>query len=194
MIHQPIFSIMIGISSFKNHQEESNKLTKFCLNLEKTKRKDVVTSWISKNTFNTLNSVDISKLENFKNINNFVYKEVDAFRKTINYPKPLKVSGGWINVYKKYDFQEYHHHSQHHLSAIYFLNSHETCAKLFFKSPISNYPNIPNPNQHMPFTWQDVRFKPVQGNLIIFPSYLNHCVEQQENNKTRISLAYNFDA
>jgi hypothetical protein len=77
MIHQPIFSIMIGISSFENHQKESDKLTKFCLDLEKTKRKDISTSWISKNTFNTLNTLNVSKDEKFKNINEFVYQEVE---------------------------------------------------------------------------------------------------------------------
>ena len=42
-------------------------------------------------------------------------------------------------------------------------------------------------------TWDKVLFKPAQGTLIIFPSWVRHCVERQENNGPRISLAYNFD-
>jgi len=193
MIHQPVFSTIISIASYENNEEEAEKLTPYCLNLEKTKRKDIRTDWISKNTFNTLGTLDIGKEDKFKDINNWVFEQVEIYRKTVGYLNPMKYQQGWFNVYKKYDFQEYHHHSKCFISAIYFLNSNENNAKVFFKSPTNMIVNRPNPNQGNPFTWDKVIYKPIQGNLIIFPAHLEHCVEQQENDDIRISLAYNFD-
>ena len=60
-------------------------------------------------------------------------------------------------------------------------------------SPIYDVANKPQSNENNPMTWDKVLFKPALGTLIIFPSWVRHCVERQENNGPRISLAYNFD-
>ena len=36
-------------------------------------------------------------------------------------------------------------------------------------------------------------YKPVPGSVIIFPASLEHCVERENSNITRITMAYNFN-
>jgi hypothetical protein len=51
---------------------------------------------------------------------------------------------GWFNIYKKNDYQEFHDHGEHSLSAVYFLKSDpKKDAKLIFKNPIPNSYNMP---------------------------------------------------
>ena len=41
-------------------------------------------------------------------------------------------------------------------------------------------------------TFERIHFEPVPGLLLIFRSYLEHCVEKQKSKEKRITLAYNF--
>jgi uncharacterized protein (TIGR02466 family) len=40
--------------------------------------------------------------------------------------------------------------------------------------------------------WREVHYKPIAGRLIMFPSWLNHCVDPNESNDIRISVSFNF--
>jgi uncharacterized protein (TIGR02466 family) len=193
MLTQPFFSVLISTNHYDKNKDLCKELSDYCLNIADEKKNDVATGWISSSTFNTLDLLNVVEEDKFKNINEWVLKKVNAHGKLIGYPE-LKAVSGWFNVYNKYDFQEFHTHSMHHLSCIYFLKSDaEKDAKVFFTSPIYDVANKPQSNENNPMTWDKVLFKPAQGTLIIFPSWVRHCVERQENNGPRISLAYNFD-
>jgi uncharacterized protein (TIGR02466 family) len=40
--------------------------------------------------------------------------------------------------------------------------------------------------------WREDNYKPKSGRLIMFPSWLNHCVDTNESNDIRISVSFNF--
>jgi len=193
MLTQPFFPVMITTDKYEKNEDLCKEVADYCIDTSKKRKKDIATGWISSSTFNTLDMLDILKEDKFKDLNKWVEKIVNAHGNLIGYSK-LKAVSGWFNVYYKYDFQEFHSHSMHHLSCIYFLKSNiEKDAKVFFASPIYDVAKKPQSNETNPITWDKVLFKPAQGTLIIFPSWLRHCVERQESDGPRISVAYNFD-
>lgn len=175
------------------HKDIINDVEKF-IEQAQIQNKNLKTNWISKDTFNTLNNIDINNVEEFRNLNTWVYEQVNIYRKLIGYETPVRPNGAWFNVYYKGNFQEYHAHYKHDISAIYFLKSNEKSAKTFFQSPLHDIAFKAPFNENVQMTHHEVSFLPIQGNLLIFPGYLKHCVEMHEQTETRISCAYNFNA
>ena len=193
MLTQPFFPVMISTDKYQENENLCKDAADYCIEISKKRKNDVTTGWISSSTFNTLDMVDVLDIKKFHNLNNWVRTKAIAHGKIMGY-KNLKAKSGWFNVYYKYDFQEFHSHAMHHVSCIYFLKSDpDKDARVFFASPIYDLPTKPHSNSNNPITWDKVIFTPAQGTLIIFPSWLRHCVERQESDGPRISVAYNFD-
>ena len=52
----------------------------------------------------------------------------------IKYQNKYRCKEGWFNIYKKYDYQEFHDHGKSTLSAVYFLKSNpKKSSKIYFK-------------------------------------------------------------
>ena len=47
-------------------------------------------------------------------------------------------------------------------------------------------------SQKNQFTGQSIRIEPVEGNIILFPSYLPHSVETNDHDEERISISFNI--
>jgi uncharacterized protein (TIGR02466 family) len=184
---------VIAESHNPKHKTILNSLKKFIKNSQ-IKNKNLKTNWISKDTFNTLHNIDINTVSEFKNLNTWVYQQVDIYKTLIGYVSPMKPNGAWFNVYYKNNFQEYHSHYEHDISAIYFLKSNNKSAKTFFQSPLHDIAFKAPFNENVQMTYHEISFLPIQGNLLIFPGYLKHCVEMHKQDETRISCAYNFNA
>jgi uncharacterized protein (TIGR02466 family) len=191
---QHIISPTVIAESYNpKHKTILNSLKKFIKNSQ-IKNKNLKTNWISKDTFNTLHNIDINTVSEFKNLNTWVYQQVDIYKTLIGYVSPMKPNGAWFNVYYKNNFQEYHSHYEHDISAIYFLKSNNKSAKTFFQSPLHDIAFKAPFNENVQMTYHEISFLPIQGNLLIFPGYLKHCVEMHKQDETRISCAYNFNA
>ena len=44
------------------------------------------------------------------------------------------------------------------------------------------------------FTGESIRIEPLEGNIILFPSYLPHSVETNNHDEERISISFNIIA
>lgn len=102
----------------------------------------------------------------------------------------LVLDNSWVNINKTGDFNKSHCHPLSSMSAVFYLKSQEDSGNIVFNNPTlaMHYP-INTKNKYF---WGTYRFSPVQGRLFVFPSYLEHLVEQNKNKEDRISLALNF--
>ena len=187
---EPIFPSALGISINENHDNQKDELIKYCFDQSKLIKKGG-DPWASK-VYNTCGTQDIINIHIFKDLNNWVFKEIGEFAKEIGFAgKNIVTNSSWFNIYTQHDYQEYHDHGGSDISAVYFLQSDEKDANLIFRS------NEPSGFKHVflknnPYTWKRFFVPPYPGRLITFKSHMQHCVEQQKSNKTRITLAYNF--
>ena len=195
MIEQ-IFPESVLVEEFKDHNKYAEKLSKKCFELEKTIKKGGE-GWLSKNTFNTMETWDLYYDKDFEPITKFIQEQVKVYCRYVGInigSVQIKPFLPWFNIYRKGDFQEFHHHSNTVLSAVYFLYGNENKgAKLFLKKSLND---MINPMQVQP-TFLNVdrlHYTPKPGKLVMFRGHVEHAVEQHEDDEPRISLAYNFYA
>jgi uncharacterized protein (TIGR02466 family) len=188
------YPTFIGCSEYSQHNLIKEQLIEECFYLEKNVKKGGK-DWVSDSTYNTLNSYNILKNKKFAELNSWVDSQVSEYLHNLKCKDKLKCVNGWFNIYKKHDYQEYHDHGEHSLSAVYFLKSNvEKSAKLFFKftNASSNIMDLTIDNNFL-ITCPVIFYKASPGTLLIFKSSLSHCVEKQQEDDTRISIAYNFN-
>ena len=187
-----LFPSVVAQDFFNEHSKVEKNLVNHIMKIKK-EVKGGGKNWISKDTYTTLNEYDIIKDDKFKVINDFVMNSISNYINDLNINYDFSCVSGWFNVYGKNDFQEYHNHVEHTLSAIYFLKSDENeNAKLYFKRPFASRSNDIKSDTNEIFDERHY-YKPVPGSIVVFPSSLEHCVEKENSNKTRITMAYNFN-
>ena len=114
---------------------------------------------------------------------------------SVSLSKEIYCAQGWFNSYEKYDYTEYHNHSPCIFSCVYFLNcEEETGAKLLIKNNndsggLANICKTPALTPVVSFMYHN----PFPGKLVIFPSYLDHAVQQKNTDNLRMTLAYNYN-
>jgi uncharacterized protein (TIGR02466 family) len=149
--------------------------------------------WLSNQTYNTSNGrYDLFNDNQFDLLNQWVTKQVAEYCDKLDIESDLlKNNGSWFNIYRKYDFQENHVHPTSVISAIYILVCPDDGARIFFNSPINGMYHVKKTVKTSAMVDQ-INCASIPGNLIIFPSYLNHAVERHESDQVRISMSYNF--
>ena len=77
MIEQ-IFPESVLVEEFKDHNKYAEKLSKKCFELEKTTKKGGE-GWLSKNTFNTMETWDLYYDKDFEPITKFIQEQVKVY-------------------------------------------------------------------------------------------------------------------
>ena len=101
----------------------------------------------------------------------------------------------WANVNPPGGYNRPHMHPNSLWSGVYYIKTPENCGELKIEDPKSvglmmspkrRAKNLPE------YALREVHYTPVSGKLIMFPSYLNHCVDINKSNDIRISVSFNF--
>jgi uncharacterized protein (TIGR02466 family) len=186
-----LFPNIVGYVDNENHNNIENKLYKKCLKIQKN---TVLggEEWISSSVYNTFGKYNIIKDKDFNILNKWVFNKIEEYSNLLNYKNKFLPLPAWFNIYNKYDYQEVHDHSPATLSAIYYLKGNkETCARTYFYSPSADGLQ-PEVTSGSILNSNKVWYETIPGRLLIFRSNLKHCVERQESEDVRVSIAYNF--
>ena len=100
---------------------------------------------------------------------------------------------GWYNIYSSSRYQEYHVHPNSIFSAVYFMKVGEDSQGLHIKRP-DNGGMIPpkNKKRDTPYNQEVIIAPPEERTVIIFRSYLEHCVPPSNLKTDRVTVALNF--
>ena len=109
--------------------------------------------------------------------------------------KNMHIQNLWINLNSTNSFNLTHTHPNSFLSGVFYVKVPENCGRLCFEHPC-------NTKQH---EWEDDDFddlnifncttynmEPEENRLILFPSWLPHYVEHNQNADDRISISFNM--
>ncbi len=106
----------------------------------------------------------------------------------------------WLNINRKNVFNPPHLHPESHYSGVYYVKVPENCPAIHFLDPrpahIYSLPDInittgnafSNNNKYDSSIYT---YQPVEGKVVVFPSYLMHYVDPNPKENIRISLAFN---
>jgi uncharacterized protein (TIGR02466 family) len=140
----------------------------------------------SKNT-NVLNLENLSEIKKFIESNIRLYfDEIVCSNKSI---EPF-ITQSWVNFTKEGEYHHKHSHSNSILSGTFYINADVTRDKIyFFKDTYQIIDIVPDKfNQYNSSSW----WVPVKtGDLVLFPSRIQHQVDTVSGYEERISIAFN---
>ena len=101
----------------------------------------------------------------------------------------------WANINLPGGYNKSHIHPNSHFSGVYYIKAPKNSGNIVF--------NEPKPGAHMVMPrrkpgkppshlWKEVHVDPLEGRIVMFPSWLWHGVEPNESNDIRISVSFNF--
>ena len=101
----------------------------------------------------------------------------------------------WANINPPGGMNRAHIHPNSLCSGVYYVKASENSGQLKIEDPRSVALMVrPRMKQGKPpkRLWREDHYEPKAGRLIMFPSWLNHCVDTNESNDIRISVSFNF--
>ena len=145
-------------------------------------------------TYTTHNTFNLLEDETFAPLFEAVQLHINSFTKEHNSDFLYKCDSAWANINNPGTYQEYHTHPNSVFSCVYYPKVPEGSGKIVFENP--NSPDmfpIRGINQPNNLTFENIKWSTQPGTLLIFRSYLRHCVQQGNNTEPRISIALNYN-
>ena len=180
----PIFHQFIDI--------DLDNLTDYCLRLygqSEGRKKSNKLGWQSN---------DIQDDEEIQFLINKLNIELEHIKQhsNISDDRSIRVSNMWVNVNKKYSYNAPHIHSGSFFSGVFYVRVPENSGRINFENPsslqkifIQSYKNhLKNYNQFSAYSWT---YDPRPNMMLVFPSWIEHNVEQNLSDHDRISIAFN---
>ena len=106
----------------------------------------------------------------------------------------IAITEAWLNVNDSRQCMHSEHVHGDVFSGVFYLKTPKGSGKLVLQNPAINrmWKGCQFVNQKNQFTGESVRIEPVEGNIILFPSYLPHSVETNDHDEERISISFNI--
>jgi len=103
----------------------------------------------------------------------------------------------WININKIGDYNVKHCHPNSNLAGILWVKIPDKSSLLKFSNPLNyqTYGEIEAYNDEFKELYNyhhAYNFTPNEGTILIFPSHLEHCVEENKSDEDRISISFNL--
>lgn len=135
---------------------------------------------------------NILNYDECKELKNFIMGNIVQAVKDLGLEGYCNLTGSWFNINRKYSSHGNHNHIPDTISGIYYVQADEDDARITFhdQNKISNWPwKSPTFAGHL--TKNIHSFPPKTGRLYLFPSFIEHSVEQQLKDQERISISFN---
>ena len=179
-----IFSTGIQKSDLYNLSEEE---LNFIKGLET--RKNISNSYSS--------DLKVLNNEQLKNLKDFCQQEIDNYlHKVLNIKDSIEIfiTQSWVNFSQQGEQHHLHNHPNSILSGVYFIEGEVGNPIVFRNSGFTN--NICGKFTDLPVEYNTLNsprwwMPNINGQLLVFPSELDHLVEVNNSDKTRISLSFN---
>lgn len=102
------------------------------------------------------------------------------------------ISNSWISMQTKHSTLKMHKHQLSTISGVLYLKVDESSSNLYLENP-NPYIGISETNKITEYTTEKFWIKPNIGDLILFPSWLSHGSNEEENmSEERIIFSFNI--
>lgn len=135
-----------------------------------------------------------------------IYEALDRYLRgvewtaIINNPDPVvpnlnggnfKIMNSWINIAEKGVKHDYHAHPGYTIAGVYYFRVSDEQGGICFNNPNMMIYNCGFPEGRM--SPQSIEMIPKDGDLILFPAWLQHCTVENTTDEERISVAFNIN-
>ena len=191
-MHKP-FPYLIHAFDVGGYKEKKNEFIKFVSNERRKKVGNIRSNregWQS----------DMGYCQSDDIVSTFIREEVVTYIQYCDMLKP-GVKGYfkemWYNINGKGSYNVMHSHPDSHLSGIFWLNVPKDSGETVFFHPQAfncggEYQWYKTEYRDMNGLYTHMALQPEEGRMVIFPSYLFHRVERNNNRQDRISCSFNL--
>ena len=190
-----LFPVPIFHYKVENYKEINEELINYILKLKKKDKignnRSNIGGWHSPNFDLVKEETQIHFINKFKDflkniiINEFGWEYL---------PNKQRIVAMWAIINKKNSFNIMHNHQNCYLSGSYYVKKPEKSGDISFFDPVEpktyRYPEKEKGTFH---SNQVITLKPVEGDLLVFPSYLYHSVEPNLSDEDRVVISFNID-
>jgi uncharacterized protein (TIGR02466 family) len=108
----------------------------------------------------------------------------------------VAITSAWVNINDSRQCMNSDHIHGDVFSGVFYLKAPEESGKLVLQNPAINrmWSGCSLASQKNQFTGESIRIEPIEGDIILFPSYLPHSVETNNHDEERISISFNIIA
>ena len=106
----------------------------------------------------------------------------------------VKCTSMWAIINKKGNFNIEHTHPNNYLSAAYYVKAPDNCGNFKASNPniLSRHIRAKT-KQANELNSNSASIKINEGDLLIFPAYLPHSVEENKSDEDRVIVSFNID-
>jgi len=193
----PIFPSLLSHIKCQDFDDIKTDLISWCYNY-KNCNDSVQLSNIG--GWQSINNFDWDK-ENFTKYGKYISKNIgDSIGYFLSEEKCSKyfISGIWININGENDYNDLHDHPGADLAGVLWVSCPANSGKFIFENP-----NMYGQNNILNFSKEEIKsslnyyhtfhFEPRDGEILIFPSNIRHCVRPNKSNQDRISISFNIN-
>ena len=138
---------------------------------------------------------DMHEKQEYKMLVDILYQAQQFIYKDESLDNEPFLGNMWANINPPGGYNRAHTHPNSLWSGVYYVKAPINSGHLKVEDPKPCI-NISRPKRkqgQLPkHLWNEVHFEPIAGRLIMFPSWLNHCVDTNQSNDIRISVSFNF--
>jgi len=136
--------------------------------------------------------------ERFHKYKKFIEKYIEkSFESFVNSGVKIIPNSYWININGINSVNTEHNHPGSDISGCFWIKSSEYSGSFrftnpndFIHNPLLKTFNLESKSQY--YFSERYFFRPIEGEMIIFPSNMNHCVFENKDDNDRISIAFNM--
>ena len=186
------FSTPVWTSKIDDYQASNEKIYNYIKELQKTDQKGLIKSnikgWHSSD-FDLKNSNVVNFINLISPNINQVINDMDWNVKN----QTVRITGMWAIINLGGASNSRHHHGNNDISAAYYVRAPKDCGEIVFydprPAPVFSHP-ISTASNSLNAMVNSI--KPVEGGLVLFPSYLDHSVNPNLSNKERVVISFNI--
>ncbi|MFM1895702.1 MAG: hypothetical protein RLZZ385_776 [Pseudomonadota bacterium] len=137
---------------------------------------------------------DLQHRDAFSDINLRILQVCERIAESQNFvPDLVFQHQAWVNISPPGASNQIHYHANCHFSGVYYISlKAPECGSIFFRDPrvasrMLTYP-VSTPTD---FTASELRMRPEEGRMYVFPGWLEHGVEENQSDRDRVSISFN---
>lgn len=140
---------------------------------------------------------NLQNLAEFEDINLRILQVCQRIAESQHFhPNVVLDHQAWVNISPPGASNKVHYHANCHFSGVYYVSlKAPECGSIFFRDPRVASRMFTSPiTKQTDFTAEEVRLRPEEGRMYIFPGWLEHGVEPNLSTEDRVSISFNVRA
>ena len=140
-------------------------------------------------------TTDMQERPEYKNLVNMLYEAQKTIYDQEHLASEPFLGNMWANINPPGGMNRAHQHPNSLWSGVYYVKAPKNCGHLKIDDPRNSASMIRPRQKEGPVPsrlYRETHYEAIDGRLIMFPSWLMHCVDPNQSNDIRISVSFNF--